>query len=162
MGRKFIFDRYCYKLASHFLGLFFVLSFFFFFSLMATCIIFFGVFQLGPSDRKSTHVGNEFYASSLSWSPLSPLPLYKLSLLDSHRPLTLCSWQESQEPISLSLQGYVWSKGRKSCPLSQQTLQGRSVPVFCHWNSQSLAQENSQMGLTPQTIVPLTPTPTPS
>lgn len=107
MGRKFIFDRYCYKLALQFLGLFFVLCFFFFLLSHGHLynIFFFRVFQLGPSDRKSSDVGYEFYASSLSWSPLSPLPLYKLPLLDSHRPLTLCSWQESKRPILSLLAG---------------------------------------------------------
>lgn len=33
------------------------------------------------------------------WSLLPPLPLYKLSLLDSQSPPTLCSWQESKTPI---------------------------------------------------------------
>lgn len=52
-----------YKLSSYSLGLFcfrFCFSF-----LMASCVIFFKVFQLGPSENKSSDVEHEFYVSSL-------------------------------------------------------------------------------------------------
>lgn len=86
MDRKFHFDRYCYKLASHSLGLFFFLS-------PAQS------FPAGSFWQQIYWCGQWILCILSPLSLVFSLPLYKLSLLDSHSPLKLCSWQESKRLI---------------------------------------------------------------
>lgn len=102
--------------------------FFFFFSLMATSIIF--------SEFSSwvLLIGNLVMWAMNSMYPLCPgslvslLPLYKLSLSDSHSSLTLRSWQESKRLISLP-QGLCLVEGKKVQALQDQS-QNSQLPMF--------------------------------